>query len=101
MIAIGMYKEGYNDKTLPSIFDLIQSNPIEEKNKILAYLKSKQPDAYAPNIFVDIIKKKSVGGPFCCYHDDFFTWRTDTIYYFERYNMKLDNRFIEYVLSQK
>lgn len=32
--------------------------------------------------------------------DDKYAWRSDLIYYFEKYNLKLDDDFIAHVMSK-
>lgn len=97
------FQEKYHDKSLPSVKELFQHESIEGKEKILAYLKKEKWDsgARAPMLFRDVVTGKPVPGEFCSYSDGEFSWRTDEIYYFEKYNLKLKDEFIQHVLSQK
>ena len=99
MVVIGKCREIYKDDSLPSIKELIQSTPIKGKKTVLEYLKSGKKGAVAPGKVVDIISNEPISGEFCCYSDGKFGWRSDTIYYFEKYNMMLDDDFIKHVLN--
>ncbi|MBQ2942642.1 MAG: hypothetical protein IJD97_10475 [Clostridia bacterium] len=100
-MIIGKIKEVYNDKNLPSIYDLIREKPIEHKAKILEYLRNGKIEAYAPGRVKDIISGQYIDCDLCCYTDGKYEWRSDTIYYFDKYNLKLDDGFILYVLRTK
>lgn len=99
MIIIGKTREVYEDDNLPSIKDLICSKPIKESKKVLEHLKNGKKGAVASGYAVDVISKERIAGELCCFSDGKFGWRSDTIYYFEKYNLKLDDEFINYVLN--
>lgn len=101
MIHIGKCKEEYRDENLPSIRELVDAKPIESKAEVLAYMKKWDTGARAPKIFRDAITGEIVPTEYCCYCDGKFVWCTDAVYYFEKYNLKLDNKFIEHILSQE
>ena len=98
MIIIGRCKELYNDDKLPSINDMISQNPIAEKGRVLNYMKNGNKGSAAAGVAMDIIKNIPIEAEFCCYNDGIYGWRSDTIYYFENYNLKLDEDFLKHVL---
>ena len=104
MLIIGKFKEAYQrayrDINLPYIKDMISAEAIEGKKKVLDYLKSAEIVAVSPSIPRDIITGERIPGDFCYYSDGKYSWRSDTIYYFERYNLRLEDEFIQHVLSQ-
>ena len=95
MTIIGKIKEVYKDNSLLSIKELIQENPIEGKEQILKYLRNGKKGAYAPSKMIDVISGEVIPGELCCYSDGEYGWRSDTIYYFEKYNLKLEEEFIK------
>ncbi len=103
MLTIGKFKEAfqqaYKDTDLPSIKALISSEPISMKEKVLDYLKSAKIVAVSPSIPRDVITQERIPGDFCYYSDGKYSWRSDTIYYFEKYNLKLEDEFIQHVLA--
>lgn len=74
--------------------------PIDGKEKILAYLKrfpecaftsAPVKDAFTGNVVYDANNART---------DGVFQWSESEIYHFEKYNLKLNNNFIEYVLNR-
>ena len=74
--------------------------PYEEKDKIIMYLKNSNVIAYAAGIAKDVFSGKSIQGSLAYMSDGIFEWRSDIIYYADKYNLKLDDSFIEYVLNK-
>lgn len=99
IIVIGKCRELYKDSGLPSINDIISDTPIPRKEEVLRYLKKGKKGAVASGIATDVIANKPIPGELCCYTDGIFGWRSDTIYYFEKYNLQLDEDFLRKVLS--
>lgn len=95
---IAKYKEN-DGEYYASIFDLISENAIEGKDKVLAYLKSKKDIGIAPEYVRDKITGESTGIELACFVDGDFAWTTDTIYHFEKYNLKLSEDFLRSVLN--
>lgn len=73
---------------------------ITDKDKILNYMKSFQPilftSAPVTDVFTNVEVKVADNG----YTDNEYTWYESEIYYFEKYNLKLNDDFIEYVLNK-
>lgn len=99
MIVIGKTREIYKDKDLPTIKSLISKEPIENKAKILEYLKKGKVTAAATGTAKDIITGKTIDEPFCMFTDGVYAWRSDTIYYVDKYNLKLEDEFIKHALN--
>jgi len=100
VITIGKFKETYNDDRLPSIFTAIHDDPPENKAKILAYLKSGREGAMAPGYLYDRVSNGAtlIRNP-VCYNDGVYMWRSDVIYYYEKYNIDLPEDFIKHALK--
>ena len=97
MIILGKVKEIYKDNSLPSIRDIIAEKPPVYKEQILKYLKNGKRGAVAVGYANDVITGERIPGELYCLSDDEYGWRSDTIYYFEKYNMALDPEFIKKV----
>ena len=99
MLAVDRYKEFYKDDNLPSIKESICETPVEGKGKILNYLKKWEKGAVAPGKSFDIFTGEQIPGELCCYTDGEYVWRSDTIYYFEKYNLKLCDGLIKKIID--
>ena len=100
MIVIGKFREVYHDNTLPSITELISDTPIQNKNDVLKYLRKGKITSCSPARPHDVITNEAINIPLNCMTDGIYAWRSDVIYYFEKYNLKLDDDFIDYVLNK-
>ena len=98
-ISIGMYKEISGDE-YPPIKDFLSDFPVPEKAEVLSYLKSASVAAASPGIMEDAFTGKSIPGEFLAYYDGKYTWRSDFIYHFEKYNLKLPDDFIAHVMKR-
>ncbi|MEG1536985.1 MAG: hypothetical protein RSB90_10795 [Eubacterium sp.] len=100
MKQIGTYKEAFGDNYLP-LKEQISKESIVGKEKILAYLKKGEVIAVAGSIgFKDILADKQIFEDDLVYSDGQYEWFTETVYYFEHYNLKLPDEFIQAVLSK-
>lgn len=95
--VIGRFKENYPTLMIPSINELISDVPLENKKEILNYLKSAKVISAAPGKIIDIIKNETINIQLLMYSDGEFAWRSDTIYYFENYNLDLGNEFVNHI----
>lgn len=100
MKSICRYREIYGTETLPSIYDNVSTSAPEYKGKIIHYLKSFKPTALSPKVITDLFSGDKLNIPFYCSNDGVYNWRSDMIYYFEKYNLKLDDSFVNYVLEK-
>lgn len=101
MKEISLIKEFTGDENFKSIRGLISNNEIPNKNIILQYLKSFPPDCAAGMCLKDEITGKIVNTGVNGYEDGVYYWDTRHIYHFEKYNLILDNNFIQYVLGKR
>ena len=99
MISIFEIREIYGDENLPSIKDLTRERIPENKDEILDYLKRGSVIAVAAGRATDFISGETIDGDFFCYSDGKYIWRSDTIYFFERYNIELPKDFVEHALK--
>jgi len=70
------------------------------KLKVLNFFKNHQPLTYSGSYVQDIVTNSKTNIPFRMYQEkDLFYWNDYHIYYFEHYDLKLNDDFIEYVLK--
>ena len=86
-----------NEQALVESFSVI---PIDNKQVILDYFKKISSFASSPSMAKDVITGESIGG-LNAYNDGFYYWHNDTVYHFEKYNLKLPDDFIKHVLSKQ
>lgn len=96
MIAVGFFKERHG-KDYP-MFKTTKSD-IPRKNRVLEYLRKGKIIAVAPGRIRDIFTDEAVPGEILAYSDGKYYWNSETIYYFEKYNMKLPDEFINRILD--
>lgn len=78
----------------------ISHEKIPDKDKIVAFLRSSSPVAYSSAPVIDKLdgtKTKYMDNLRQC---DDFRWSESEIYHFEKYNLRANNDFIQYVLNQ-
>lgn len=73
---------------------------LEKKETILKYLKNQSVLAIATSYFHNDISNESTNIPLIAYTDNVYVWDTRDIYYFEHYDLKLNDDFIDYVLNK-
>ena len=98
MIVLGHYKEIYNNNDYPSIKDDI-NKPTEYTNKIINYMKKCKVSSDSPAIVTDIFTGEPINATLSCMNDGKYAWRSDLIYYIEKYNLKLPDDFIIHVIN--
>ena len=99
MVFIGETRELDRDNNLPSIKDLI-NQPIEGKSKIIEYMKKSEVIAVAPAIVRDVLNPEIRLPELFLMSDGVYGWRSDVIYYVEKYDMALPDEFVQHVLNQ-
>ncbi|MBL4931981.1 hypothetical protein [Clostridium paridis] len=100
MIMIGQIREVYEDDKYPSIKELI-NNPIKEKEKVLEYMRKSKVIAQAPAVGKDLINPNNKTLELSLMTDGDYEWRSDVIYYVEKYDMELPEVFINHIVSKK
>jgi hypothetical protein len=101
MIEIGKFKEIYKSDECPSIRELITDTPFKYKETVIKYLKLGKIQVAAPGIINDIIDGNRINLTLAYMTDGEFCWRSDLVYYYEKYNIKLPDDFIKKVLINK
>lgn len=101
MIGVDRFKEIYKDDSLPSIYDFIGEKTYKDKDLVLRYLKSGKKGAVAPAKIKDVITKEYIDIELCCYTDGYYAWRSDLIYYVDKYNLKLQDNFVNYIKQKE
>jgi SUMO ligase MMS21 Smc5/6 complex component len=94
MIVIGQTYELDKDSKYPSIKELINM-PIKEKKKVIGYMKKCKVVAVAPAIVRDVINPEIKIPELLLMSDGKYEWRSDVIYYVEKYDMELPEEFIQ------
>ena len=89
----------FGDNAGKKIKELISEKSIPAKEKVLAYLKSFDPDCVAGMYLVDEVTGETIHSCVEGYEDSEFYWDTREIYHFEKYNLHLDEDFVEYVVN--
>ncbi len=78
----------------------IDKSPIDSKKKVLSYLKSFPECAYTSAPVFDAFNSKKVYDADNARTDGKYTWYESEIYHFEKYNLKLNEDFIQHVLNR-
>ena len=96
---IGCYKEIPHGKNkLNSIRDFLSQEIIKDKEKIVKYLENGIVVATSPGIITDVLSPNNeVIGNETWYTDGKYIWCSELSYYIEKYNLKLDDEFINYI----
>lgn len=98
MKEVSNVKEFTGEENDEPIKNLVQDRTIEEKSRVLAYMKSFKPDCAAGMSLKDEMTGEVLDSGVSGYEDGVFYWDTRHIYHFEKYNLKLNDDFIEHVL---
>lgn len=93
-------KEFTEDDNHNDIYSMI-NDKVDNKDKILKFLNSVEPISVLPCPTTDFIKNKIFCEQSLMYYEkDGYTWSNEIIYHFEKYDLKLDEQFIDYVLNK-
>lgn len=94
-VSIGCFREIYRNDKYPSIIECIHDEAPENKPAVLNFLKRGRVVACAPGIVTDVMTGERVCMELTTMTDEEFEWRSDLIYYYERYNVDLPGEFTE------
>lgn len=73
----------------------IQDVEVEDKEKIVSYLKSGQMILFCPEIVTDVLSDKEEWiGSTSIYSDGIWLWKNYLVHYLEKYNISLPQDFI-------
>lgn len=79
---------------------LCSDSPIKNKERIIAYLRKAPVSAYTSAPVADALTGEIISEADNARSDGTYTWYESEIYHFEKYNLKLNDDFIEYVLNR-
>lgn len=80
--------------------NLISEQPVKNKDIILSYLKKFPYSAFTSQPVFDKFSGEEVFFADNAHTDGMYTWYESEIYHFDKYNLKLNNDFIEHVLNK-
>lgn len=100
MKEISRIREFSGENAHKTIREQIMHEEPEDKHKILTYLKSFPADCAAGMSLVDEITGETLESGVEGYEDGQFYWDSREIYHYEKYNIKLDEEFVQYVLNK-
>jgi hypothetical protein len=86
-------------KTASDLRTLCKEIDVQKKNKIEKVFKDLKPDAYSSSYIYDIISSKQTDIPILGYTIGEYEFDSRVVYYFEHYNLKLRDDFINFVLN--
>lgn len=95
-----LFKKPVEELSLSEFKKLMSDKPIQEKNKILNYLNKYKPSAFTSEPVFDKITGEQVYEVDNGHTDGTYQWYESDIYHLRKYNLKLNDDFIEYVLSK-
>lgn len=87
------YKELGGNQNI-SLLDHVEKEPIENKEKILDYLKRGKDNGIRCSVIYDYVKDESLSETVKLFTDGEYNWDSEEIYHFEKYNIKLNEDFI-------
>lgn len=96
----GFFKEmKYGEEKDPSIFASI-NKPVDDKALICSYLRNGYVMAACSDVVNDVVSpgNGAIGSPDDL-TDGFWLWPGDLVYYVEKYDLKLDDDFVDYMKS--
>lgn len=73
--------------------------PNADKSKILTYLTSSNPIAYTSSPVWDAVNGCETDKRDAVYSDGIYGWTKTTVHHFECYDLKLNDDFVQHVLS--
>ena len=86
-----MSKEEFNKNTT--------KNPVDDKYKILEYLKRFEDCAFTSQPVYDIYNGEKISDADNAKTDGVYTWYQSEIYHFEKYDLQLNDDFIRYLTN--
>ncbi len=72
----------------------------EEKQVVLNYLKQHEPEVVQAHAMKDYVNGHNLIESVECFTDGEYFWTNEETYLFEKYDLKLNDDFIEYVLNR-
>ncbi|WP_136467458.1 hypothetical protein [Flagellimonas onchidii] len=102
MKALGFVKEHENMNNEVKNFEEFHYSINPYKNEILKYLKTGETIAVTMNIIKSLYNgDDNIIGGVVYFTDGNWIWTNYLIYYLEKYNIEINNEFVDYVLGKK
>ncbi|WP_228002516.1 hypothetical protein [Nocardia australiensis] len=101
---VGIYRDMYQDHRahLPLVADSYTDSIVEDRPKIIDYMKSVVPTFDVLEDAVDMIGKREwIRSAPSLVSDGAWFWRVDSIYYLETYQLHIPDAFLAHVRAQK
>lgn len=96
-----LYYDQFTHKAIP-VKSLISPMTEPDRTKVLNYMKSGTVCEASFGAWYDEISGKPMNSNTnVCYTDGIYEWRYRTMYYFEKYGMKLPTEFTNHILEQE
>ena len=99
MKAISDYKEINGNASSPSLKSGIGVEN-HYKNAVLEHMKKIEAEVVQARSMMDYISGTTLHDSVECFTDGEYFWTSEEIYHFEKYNLKLNDDFIQYVLNR-
>lgn len=100
---VGIYREMFHGRRedLPSIFDARNGRQIDDRERVLAYMRAATPGLDIMESVRDIVNGQDYlpGGPSLT-TDGEWIWRDDSIHYIRKYGLDLSDEFLAHVRAQ-
>ena len=89
----------FQSEGLP-IAELVTDTPIPNKEKVLSYMRNAEELAAATGIAKDAFTGEIIPEEWLAWGDGRYSWDTRILYHFEKYNLRLPDDFIDYILNE-
>ena len=93
------YKE-FDSSAQKSILTHVSKEEHPQKQKILAYMKAGKDDGIRCSHVHDYIEDENVMLTVRLYTDGEYSWTSEEIYHFEKYNLELNEDFVKKVFEK-
>ena len=84
----------------PSMKDYFCDKPYKGIDKIISYLQKGEVTYVSASQNRDVFTNERFNGSLCGMTDGVYSWTNALWYYVKKYNLKLNEEFTKYVLSQ-
>lgn len=88
-----------SEKNVEELKGVFSAECLSHKNDILSYLKNAPIVAATSTLVTDYTTQKQLYKANNAHSDGVYQWYEDEIYHFEKYNLKLNDEFVQYVLE--
>ncbi len=95
------FDKSVKEMTIEDFKKITSEKEISEKRIILEYMRKYEPCAFTSEPVYDKLTGGKVFGANNGHTDGKYFWFESVIYHFDKYNIKLNDDFIEHVLKQQ